>query len=127
MLESRTALQQQREYARLEPYWDGEREARGDVNGLSSYIGRSSLHHSANWERLEQLEHGEAKGNGRRPRGRPMGTGMPPRSKDPEILLLLKKGCSYGAVTRKLDVSVGCVRRVARENGLKSLHPGVRK
>jgi hypothetical protein len=56
MLESRTVLQQRHEYATLEPYWDGAREARGEVDGLSRYEGKSSLYHSVNWEQSDDAE-----------------------------------------------------------------------
>jgi hypothetical protein len=123
MLERGTVLQQQREYAELVPHWSGELEARGEARGLSSYQGKSSIYHSVNWERSDQLERREDN-RARRAEGfAPIrGSDGRPRvlrgSKDAEVLERLKKGCSYGAICRELGVTLSVPRRVARINGI---------
>lgn len=101
----------------LVPVWSGALEAAGQAAfSLSSYDGRSSLYHSANWERLDTFERGEVKGHGER------GPDRQPRAKpgtyDAAVLEQLKRGASYGAIGRNLGISPALVRNVARKNGI---------
>jgi hypothetical protein len=111
----------------LEVYWSGSLEAQGKAPGLSSYQGRSSIYHSANWERLDMLEHGEAKARSV--------NGHPKRSEDgqwrrkacdpetaAEALRLLKSGISYNQISVRLNVSVSVPRRLGRLHGIDRRH-----
>lgn len=123
MLERGTVLQQRREYEQLVPHWSGELEARGEVSGLSSYRGRSSIYHSVNWERSDELERrhdnrlrkaegfAAVRGSDTRPR-------VPKGSRDAEVIERLKKGCSYGAICRELGVTLSIPRRLAKLHGI---------
>lgn len=104
----------------LEPVWNGELERRGEADfALSSYYGRSSLYHSANWERLEWGEAKEtADGRVIRPRGPDRKPRIKPGSFDVPVQDLLKKGLSYGAIMRALGVSLDTVRSNARRLGI---------
>jgi hypothetical protein len=112
-------------HAELEPVWNAAMERAGTAPGLSAYEGSSSLRHSANWERFDQLEAAEMsqypRGNKERGRGRdrkPRKQHEPRGFYDANVLEQLKKGCSYGAIIRELGCSMGVVRRVARLAGM---------
>lgn len=92
-------------------------ERAGTAPGLSSYDGRSSIYHSAPWERLDALEHGEVKGHGKRgPSDKPR-TVVTPELHD-RILGMLRRGASYGAISRELSVSESVPRTIGRRNGI---------
>lgn len=105
----------------LIPVWNGTLEHDGKAAGLSAYVGRSSLHHSPNWERLDALEHGEAK-----ERGEPgkRGHDRKPRApkcdpaREAQALEMLRRGVSYGDISRALNVSTSVPRRLARRQGI---------
>jgi hypothetical protein len=98
--------------------WSGELEASGAVPGLSSYQGRSSLYHSANWERPESGEAKELSPGTKKARGHDRRTRAKYGSLDADVLAMLKKGASYGAISRRLDCSYTLPRNVARRNGI---------
>jgi len=107
-----TFLEQQEDYAQLEPAWTGAMEAAGAVEGLSRYTGRSSIYHSPAW--ADTLEHGEVgrRGSDSKPRRRPT------VEMDAEIVRQLRQGCSYGAIARQLGCSLSVPRRLARKHGI---------
>jgi hypothetical protein len=102
----------------LVPVWSAEMERSGAAPGLSSYQGRSSIFHSPNWERLDVGEAKELPPGVKRARGHDRRTRAKYGSLDADVLVMLKKGASYGAISRKLDCSYSLPRNVARRNGI---------
>jgi hypothetical protein len=114
-------LEQRESYASLEPYWDGTREARGEVLGLSSYAGPSSIFHSPAWPGT--LSHGEAKEpDPNRKRGKDRKERYPRGFFDAQILPLLKRGDSYYRIATALACSISTVRRVGKIHGIDRRH-----
>jgi hypothetical protein len=111
----------------LEPVWNGSLEARGLAPGLSSYYGRSSLHHSVSWATVEAREADES---GRaiavsaeapaRPSWAPPKPAAAPLTKEREgaVALLLRKGVSYRKLVKDFGISLSQARRIAREIGM---------
>lgn len=118
-----TVLEQRETYAGLVPVWNGELEARGEAPGLSAYDGKSSIYHSVNWERSDELER-RHDNRQRRAEGfaAVRGSDTKPRvargSRDAEVVERLKKGVSYGAICRELGVTLSVPRRLARIHGI---------
>lgn len=111
----------------LVPVWNGTMEHDGKAPGLSAYQGRSSIFHSANWEKLDALEHGEA--NGDAPTRGPDRKTRLSRKHDPardvEVAAMLRQGVSYGAIAKALGCSLMVPRRVARLHGIdRSIYGG---
>lgn len=109
----------------LEVAWSGAMEARTEAPGLSSYIGRSSLHHSASWAQAEAREL-EADGYAQsvaEPE-RPAWAGVKPVApklsveREGAVALLLRKGVSYRRLFKDFGVSVSQARRIAKSIGL---------
>jgi hypothetical protein len=110
-------LTSRQSYEELEPYWNGALARQGAAPALSSYFGRSSLHHSASWAYAEGLKHGEATRNGPR-RQRVKLSAYDRIARDALIVLKLRKGSSYKWVADELGISADTVAKVARKNGL---------
>jgi hypothetical protein len=97
----------------LETVWSGTLEREGKAAGLSTFSGRSSLFHSANWERLDTLEHGEVRG--RVPMAERVKVDDSIRDR---ILQRLKFGMTYGQIMAEIGVSASVIRRIARRHGI---------
>lgn len=110
----------------LEPVWSGAMEARHEAPGLSTYFGRSSLHHSASWAQAEARELESLGGTAPpappppRPDWAPVKPTAPPLSKEREgaVALLLRRGVSYRRLFKDFGVSVSQARRIAKAIGL---------
>lgn len=127
----------------LEVAWSGALETRGEARGLSSYEGRSSLHHSASWALAEAREAasvdlpgpGRPRVIGRCRRPRVVATRAASRQWPPltgerraEVLRMLIGGVSYRAIARALDCEVTQIRRVGRDHGIdRSMLAGGRR
>lgn len=118
-----TVLEQREVYASLVPAWNGALERSGEVPGLSTYKGRSSIYHSVNWEQSEEYERRKELRND--PNHVPTVRKLSAwgravrainRSNDAQILQRLKFGYSYNDISREMGVSVSVIRRVAKEN-----------
>src|SRR5690349_2480873 len=97
----------------LETVWSGALEREGKAAGLSTHQGRSSLFHSANWERLDALDHGEVRGH--------VPTAARVRVDDAlraRIAQRLKFGLTYSAITKECHVSAAVIRGIARAHGI---------
>lgn len=84
--------------------WNGERERRGEAPSLTTYAGRSSLHHSPPWSDLDE---------------QPAKPRAVPRAHDDAVVELLRKSVSYGAIARQLGVASHTVRSIARRYRLE--------
>lgn len=105
----------------LVPAWSGSLERARLAPGLSSYLGRSSLHHSASWEAAEGLERGEC--GCARPSDRPayLPTVKAPKltpERERAVAVLLRHGVSYRKLVRDFGVTMAQARRVARDLGI---------
>ncbi len=103
----------------LEVWWSGALEAKGLAPGLSRGGANSTLYlGGGNWRETDSLDFGECKGRkpGRRERVKP------DAKRSDRIYVMLKRGASYNAISRELDISTSVVRRIGRARGIDRRH-----
>lgn len=93
--------------------WSGALEARGDAPGLSSYAGKSSLFHSANWARSLSIDEAAAVQTGKRGADSKPRIPMTP-AREKAIVAMLRAGHGYNYVARAMDCTRTVPRRLAR-------------
>lgn len=102
-----------------EPFWNGTMEARGEVPGLSRYTGRSSIYHSATFEKMDSASYGDGTLSHSKPRKKPRRIDA---AEVAEILRLLKAGCPYTQIVKAHHVGSSVVRRIAKLAGIDRAH-----